>query len=632
MLYLDEEMRKQIEVICDAIAWTACERPEGMSKAFRDDLFKKLASADAVFGRLPYQIITRVIHMVGWKRMELNRLIKFAHVSEATFQSIFRRCLLIKIKARFVDAQYIADKLPDASKYGLFVRDPDMKEFLGGSQAIAAGLILQHAFEAEYNLVGCRKKIEDYRVHGGDHGLTEREMRIACELPPAPPLTTGEDGLPVGIVLTPETPGESETKVDVSTLRQDTIKSMLDRGLDYITRAYFNLVPISDRSNYRSREASWKTLDQSPLWGKMTNQKGSESFYPILKSNKKYEDIITGLPGVWDKLTESHEVSALWLFANGHKNRHDNMVTMIEALQGCNRGTKGRASELVQRFKEHAQSLKDIEAKMEKYLQTAPRARNESDCPSQNRRVRRKVSESSIPPTVRDDAIQTSYNYKNTPARAFASARGLQHLTRRMQKVLAPLTHDLDIKQAMNDLSYQLVEKLDLVDKDLFATEIALLGALASNRDQFARDELQMEPNEGKDAILKTLGGSTEWKGIGFEKLQRASRFLRWVAASCLPDEFTLITQNKDKWALASTFAVWWQRAEDLVLRAWVLFIQEQPTTHLSLHFDGVRVDPNRIQHEGDVDEFCENRWRKFPLRLDSFLESWKRNILLSSN
>ena len=143
------------------------------------------------------------------------------------------------------------------------------------------------------------------------------------------------------------------------------------------------------------------------------------------------------------------------------------MVTMIEVLQGCNKGNKGaKTSELAQRSKEHAQSLKDIEGKMEKYLETAPRVRNEGDSASQSgRRLRRKLSESSIAPTVRVDAVQTRYNYKDIPARAFASSRGLQPLTRRMQKVLAPLTHDLDIKQVMNDLSYQLVEKLDLVEK-----------------------------------------------------------------------------------------------------------------------------------------------------------------------
>ena len=34
---------------------TAQEKAEAMSHPFRDDLFKKLASGDGIFGRLPYQ-------------------------------------------------------------------------------------------------------------------------------------------------------------------------------------------------------------------------------------------------------------------------------------------------------------------------------------------------------------------------------------------------------------------------------------------------------------------------------------------------------------------------------------------------------------------------------------------------
>ena len=63
----------QVEMLKGAVVLTGQERPEGMSKGFREDLFKKMASADGIFGRLPYQILTRTIKLQGWKRMELNR-------------------------------------------------------------------------------------------------------------------------------------------------------------------------------------------------------------------------------------------------------------------------------------------------------------------------------------------------------------------------------------------------------------------------------------------------------------------------------------------------------------------------------------------------------------------------------
>ncbi len=91
MFYLEEEMRKQVGLLKGVIVLTAQERPEGMTRGFREDLFKKMASADLIFGRLPYQILTKKICLVGWKRMELNRLIRFIGVREHEFNPIYRR-------------------------------------------------------------------------------------------------------------------------------------------------------------------------------------------------------------------------------------------------------------------------------------------------------------------------------------------------------------------------------------------------------------------------------------------------------------------------------------------------------------------------------------------------------------
>ena len=53
-------MRKQVELLKGAFVFTAQERPEGLRRGFREDLFKKLASADGIFGRLPYAMVTKV--------------------------------------------------------------------------------------------------------------------------------------------------------------------------------------------------------------------------------------------------------------------------------------------------------------------------------------------------------------------------------------------------------------------------------------------------------------------------------------------------------------------------------------------------------------------------------------------
>lgn len=56
---LDEELRKQIELLKGALVFTAHERPEGIGRGFCEGLFRKRASADGMLGRLPYQITTR---------------------------------------------------------------------------------------------------------------------------------------------------------------------------------------------------------------------------------------------------------------------------------------------------------------------------------------------------------------------------------------------------------------------------------------------------------------------------------------------------------------------------------------------------------------------------------------------
>ena len=78
----------------------------------------------------------------------LVRLVRFTGVSEKEFNSIFRRSLVIKFKARFVDPQWLRENLPNAEQYGVFPRREDLKELLTTSVGALCGLRIQHAFEA----------------------------------------------------------------------------------------------------------------------------------------------------------------------------------------------------------------------------------------------------------------------------------------------------------------------------------------------------------------------------------------------------------------------------------------------------------------------------------------------------
>jgi len=180
--YNDEEMRKQIENLEGCIIATAQEAPE-TNRKLREDLYKKTMSADGIAGRKPYGLVTRMLELVGWKRIEVNRMLRFSGVSESNFPSILRRSFVWKPKARFLDGAYLAEHYPEHTKDGIFPKDPNLKQQLASGPLIAAGLRSQHGFELRFTREQCREHIEKYAALGGDGGLTEDVMRSACGLP-----------------------------------------------------------------------------------------------------------------------------------------------------------------------------------------------------------------------------------------------------------------------------------------------------------------------------------------------------------------------------------------------------------------------------------------------------------------
>ena len=64
--------------------------------------------------------------------------------------------------------------------------------------------------------------------------------------------------------------------------------------------------------------------------------------------------------------------------------------------------------------------------------------------------------------------------------------------------------------------------------------------------------------------------------------------------------------QMEKGWADATCAATMYQALEDHILSAIMKPILAKPISHLSLHFDGVRVDKARVQLEGgDGDHMC---------------------------
>ena len=123
--------------------------------------------------------LTRVQVGSEWKRLECNRLFKFEEITEENFESILRRCAVIRIFSKFFEPIFLERHLPDHEKYGIFKREEDAKDFLTSKQGVVAGLRLQQVFSEKHSEAECRRIVQEYTRCGGDNGVTEKYIRQA---------------------------------------------------------------------------------------------------------------------------------------------------------------------------------------------------------------------------------------------------------------------------------------------------------------------------------------------------------------------------------------------------------------------------------------------------------------------
>ena len=160
----DEEMRKQAETLVHKAVVTAQEAVEGCGHAMREDLYKKHMSADPIACRLPYAIVTKMVELIGWKRFELNELMKFVGCDETNWWSIMRRSLVIHFQGRFVNSMKI-NQLGGpaaAAKFGVFLMDNDLKSFLQSEPAAACLFKLVRGCMSDVSSSDMQQILDDY--------------------------------------------------------------------------------------------------------------------------------------------------------------------------------------------------------------------------------------------------------------------------------------------------------------------------------------------------------------------------------------------------------------------------------------------------------------------------------------
>ena len=134
--------------------------------------------------------------------------------------------------------------------------------------------------------------------------------------------------------------------------------------------------------------------------------------------------------------------------------------------------------------------------------------------------------------------------------RAYARDAGAQCGSRRVQRILCPDTHDLDIENSIFCLLSQLLHKLDQ-NKCLRADVLEIIDRCARDRAGICRQELKVSLPEGKRLLQQILFG----RGVPIslannqfiQGFQRAAIYLRWLACSLLPEVHACVQSLPEK-------------------------------------------------------------------------------------
>lgn len=204
------------------------------------------------------------------------------------------------------------------------------------------------------------------------------------------------------------------------------------------------------------------------------------------------------------------------------------------------------------------------------------------------------------------DIARISVNYKYTgPSRArrYSTSPSAQGLSRALLARVCASTEDWDISNCMFTLLTQLFSKMKLTG-NLPILQLPCTVRVGADRAAVIGD-LGTSPASGKQSLTAVYNGgrvpSVPGNAAFLEELAKEGRMARWVACTNLPDVYADARKSETRrFPESTTLHYFWTPVEDHILRSWCRFVKEKPTAHLSLHFDGIRVDKDRVAAAAD--------------------------------
>ena len=620
VFYQDDELRKVIETLAGGMLFTGQERPTGTKNCMREDLLKKFATAEGIAGRLPYAILTKLIKLIGWKRIELNKLFKFADIDDSNFESIVRRCAVIKIKARFFDATYLKRyfKTDSHEQYGIFARDPDAGAFMTGDPGVAAGIIIQESFGFANSLQDIRTVMSNYARCGGDDGSTVKYIRTACSLPPeestdAPLVAALEAEVAVGV-------GDAANDISLDvrhSIFTHYVKILLSQGKDSLVLSTFKRQgkPIQPKW---TQDRMWEHLmKDTHFWSSYADDSKKTQIYPRVRCKKALKEAIGfDIANINDTnitLSEQYTCDTFngWWMANEDNTTNcDLFKNVVERLcQRSKKRTGGVRHDEKMLIQERKAQFKSVTSLLEDVDKAAVLLQSSG---VKRRRLSRKTSESVASQNAPDTgtSVQKEVLYmQKTPwrSRSYANPFALQSVSQSIQRALAPRTEDFDIKKAGFVIVIQIIDFLEPEDMELWSLQIETIRELAKNRDEICIAKLRCPFSIGKDLLMKVFNGSawdtSKWDHAGtyLNEVVAAGRFFRWLAVEVMPSQvFEHLKSIEGVWPTAPLASHLWMAVEDHIGRTWISLFKDYNPTHLSFHFDGIRM------HSDDVNGIVE--------------------------
>ena len=581
----DDELRKQAELFVNKLVTTLQERVEGAGHKFRLDLYKKVASADPIAARLPYGILTQMIEIVGWKRMEMNKLLEIDGITEESFDSIWRRSYVCHLIGRFVsEAEYLRLREQigrDPSTIGVFVKDTSLKPFfqqrngpaVAGLTRILRGHVRDNSKEA------CVDSIEGY-VEGGDKWLTWRCIRASCGMPASAPTVA-----PTRVSAPARDPASAA--INSSRANADRlIAAMLGNDMETISVYQATRVDpcgkfLPGASPADRKEVFERLVTQGFFKETRRRYARAKLFIPVIQTSNPlsslFRESVELVKGPYPEIFPTKDLA---LYMNKHASRGLNAETMAAYFDRA-------VSDLKQKRLTEEESFLDNEFKQK----AAKIRRHEETLSFLMKRCAPPPGQ--IPP----ENICMSVNYgpaEKPVSRLYAKDPSAQSMPSRVRSIPAFQLEDFDIENTQFTLSYQIQEKLS-VQLDHPAARFDAHRKYIRQREETLLS-LPCGRAEAKSTCLATVNGKRIPPHLAhmdiLQGLRDEGRLLRWVSASIDPDFHLDLCRRGDKeWPEATTLFYLWSAVESYVMHFMVQKAMELNPKHLSLHFDGLMID-----------------------------------------